>query len=55
MGNREDEHVLETLRSLVGGGHERAVYECRHCGATVEGPGETCPDCGGTDIARFSL
>lgn len=47
--------VLRTIRSLVGGDGDHIVYECRHCGTTVEEPVETCPACGGAEIARFVL
>jgi len=49
------ETVLRTLRSLVGGGGERVLYECRRCGASLDGPGDRCPDCGDAEVARFVL
>lgn len=47
--------VFQTLRTLVGGGRNRVLYECRHCGASVDGPGDSCPDCGAAETAQFML
>jgi len=30
------------------------LYECRHCGTTLSADTETCPTCGGEDVARTS-
>jgi rubrerythrin len=54
-GERGPTIVLRTIRSLVGGDGDHIVYECRHCGTTVEEPAENCPACGDTEIARFVL
>jgi len=54
-GRRGPTIVLRTLRSLVGGDGDHIVYECRHCGTTIEEPAETCPACGEAEIARFVL
>lgn len=47
--------MLRTIRELVGGVHERVLYECRHCGASVDEEGERCPECGGGEIAEFTF
>ena len=47
--------MLRTIRALVGGGSERVMYECRRCGAGLDGPGDCCPDCGAAEVARFVL
>lgn len=31
------------------------LYECRHCGKTLEKESEKCPDCGCEDIAQYKL
>jgi len=43
------------IRALVGRGDEHVLYECRHCGRTLDGPEESCPECGADDVARYQL
>ncbi len=31
------------------------VYECRHCGTTLEATDQQCPTCGSTEIAVFDV
>ncbi|MFB6105403.1 MAG: zinc-ribbon domain-containing protein [Halobacteriaceae archaeon] len=49
--------MITTLRSLVGPGRAQTetVYECRHCGTTVDPDAAQCPSCGRTQFAEFSI
>jgi rubrerythrin len=40
------------LRSQSSAG---VVYECRHCGETVDGDTTECPACGRAAISRYEL
>lgn len=31
------------------------IYECRHCGTTLDEQQDTCPTCGGDDVVAFDL
>ncbi|RKD85198.1 hypothetical protein ATJ93_4752 [Halopiger aswanensis] len=31
------------------------VYECRHCGTTVDSDTETCPECSADAIAQHQI
>jgi len=39
------------LDRLTAGG----LFECRHCGTTVEDRGSACPTCGSADIAHYNV
>lgn len=34
-------------------GSDEVLYECRHCGTTVELTDRQCPTCGSAEIAEF--
>ncbi len=34
---------------------QRAYYECRRCGTTVDVATEECPMCGSAQIARYEI
>jgi len=34
---------------------DRDLYECRHCGKTLEKKSEKCPECGSEEISRYEL
>ncbi|SEN99784.1 hypothetical protein SAMN05216388_10073 [Halorientalis persicus] len=42
-------------RALLGTASTQVVYECRHCGTTVDPDGEACPTCGRSDIVRYEV
>jgi len=43
-------------RTLFGSTQDPSfVYECRRCGATVDGYDEECPYCGPTDIVEYEI
>ncbi len=31
------------------------IYECRHCGTTVDQRTQHCPACGGSEIATYAI
>jgi rubrerythrin len=45
--------VVRALRRVVGS--EAGLYECRHCGTTLDGEESTCPNCGTGEIAHYEL
>lgn len=47
--------VVEGLKRLVRRDSGRVVYECRHCGTTVEHGTDRCPTCGAAEIARYEI
>ena len=46
--------LRDRLRSLLGTS-TAIVHECRHCGRTVDGTTERCPDCGAASIASYPV
>ncbi|ELY34484.1 hypothetical protein C500_00137 [Natrialba magadii ATCC 43099] len=34
---------------------EETLYECRHCGVSIEDDVTTCPTCGSTEVAQYEL
>jgi rubrerythrin len=49
--------LIETLRGVVGTRRSTTstLYECRHCGMTLSEDAETCPICGGEDVAYYQF
>lgn len=35
--------------------HTKPIYECRHCGTTVQPSMQACPQCGHDGIAEYEL
>jgi len=31
------------------------LYECRQCGTDLAEPGDSCPNCGSGEIARYEI
>ncbi|MFQ3283786.1 MAG: rubrerythrin [Natronomonas sp.] len=45
--------LLSRVRRVLG---EDAIYECRHCGTTLESELDECPCCGTRDgVVRYEL
>lgn len=44
--------LLTRVRALLG---EDTVYECRHCGTTLESELDECPTCGDGTVARYEI
>jgi len=49
--------LVDALRGVVGtrASNPSTLYECRHCGTTLSEDAETCPTCGGEDVACYQL
>ena len=48
--------VLDALREYLRRFREPStVHECRRCGTTVDSETESCPTCGGAEIAVYEL
>ncbi len=47
--------VRTVLTRLFPGGQSDVIVECRHCGATMNSPGEECPECGATEFCRYEI
>ncbi|MFB6217654.1 MAG: hypothetical protein ABEH77_00500 [Halobacteriaceae archaeon] len=47
--------IITAVRSLVGETEQSRVYECRHCGTTVEADTEECPACGRASVTAFEV
>lgn len=48
--------VIKRLVAGEGSAREPTVlYECRHCGATLDSETDTCPYCGPSETARFEF
>ncbi|MEF8819161.1 MAG: hypothetical protein V5A31_07425 [Haloferacaceae archaeon] len=45
--------LLQRLRHWVA--DEPVVYECRHCGTTLDGRQDVCPACGADDVVAYDL
>lgn len=39
----------------AGSTSDYVLYECRRCGTTLDGMGDTCPYCGISNVVRFEL
>lgn len=44
--------LLTRVREFIGDG---AVYECRHCGTTLESEIDDCSVCGTSGVARYEI
>lgn len=44
--------LMKRVRGLIG---NTAIYECRHCGTTLESDLDECPICGHGDIVSYEL
>lgn len=44
--------LLTRVREFIGDG---VIYECRHCGTTLESELDECPLCGTSDVVRYEL
>lgn len=44
--------LLTRVREFIGDG---VVYECRHCGTTLESELDECSLCGTSDVVRYEL
>jgi rubrerythrin len=31
------------------------IYECRHCGTTLDDEADRCPSCGGSETSRYEV
>lgn len=48
--------IIQTLKHVADRTRPaQDFFECRHCGTTVDGPGDTCPTCGSEEIACYQL
>lgn len=47
--------VLRRLKKALLGDDERVVYECRQCGRSLDADRDRCPNCGASEVARFTL
>jgi hypothetical protein len=47
--------ITTTLRSLGVRSGSTHVYECRHCGTTVEDDTTECPACGRSGVVEFTI
>jgi ribosomal protein L37E len=47
--------VVSGLKYVFGSDHGSVLYECRRCGANLGCETDTCPQCGGKDIACYQL
>jgi rubrerythrin len=45
--------LLRRVRGLIG--DEGTVYECRHCGTTLESNTQTCPQCGRSEVVAYDI
>ena len=46
--------MIEFIKTVVARGDDDAVvYECRHCGTTVDSEDTPCPVCDTADIATI--
>ena len=48
---------VDVLRGVIGTSTAvtATLYECRHCGTTLSADTETCPTCGGEDVACYQI
>lgn len=46
--------LLQTVRSKLGDG-PTVVWECRHCGASLDGDRAACPRCGWDAVTRYEI
>jgi rubrerythrin len=49
--------LVEVVRGAIGTSTPgtATLYECRHCGTTPSADAETCPTCGGEDVACYQI
>jgi rubrerythrin len=49
--------LVDVLRGVIGTStaDTATLYECRHCGTTLSADTETCPTCGGEDVACYQF
>lgn len=47
--------IVDGLKQLACRDRDRAIYECRRCGTTVDHDTDCCPVCGVAEIARYEL
>jgi len=47
--------IVGGLKQLARRGRDRAIYECRRCGTTVDRDTDCCPLCGVAAIARYEV
>jgi len=47
--------IIGRLRSFVGDGVPTRVYECRHCGTSVDPDTEECPSCGRSEMVALEV
>lgn len=48
--------IIQTLKHVADRTRPaQDFFECRRCGTTVDGPGDTCPACGSDEIACYQL
>ena len=47
--------MLKIVTELLNQSSGQPVFECRHCGTTVETLDEPCPACGSAGIAKYDL
>lgn len=45
--------LVDGLKQLVRRDH--VIYECRHCGTTVDHTTDRCPACDATAIAQYHV
>lgn len=54
MRTLEGDSVFKTIKTLfTTRSNHQVLYECRHCGTTLDADSEQCPTCGTAEIARF--
>ncbi len=45
--------LLTRVRGLIG--DDSSVYECRHCGTTLESDIDDCPLCGKSAVVAYDI
>jgi anaerobic ribonucleoside-triphosphate reductase len=49
-------HSKDLFQRIVGlNSSSTELRECRHCGCSIEGDTEACPECGSQEIATYEL
>lgn len=51
----ETDRPIEPVRSPDAGVSPTTIYECRHCGTTLEAGNRRCPRCETSSIARYEI
>lgn len=47
--------IYKLKRFLSDADSSEVLVECRQCGATLDGEGDPCPECGSSESARYQL